>query len=128
MRELQRRQKTKKILYSVPFLIILLVLTFFLVKGAFGIIQIERESAGKVKALEAEALALSSRERELKDEIALLETEEGQVREIREKFSVTREGEHVAVIVESKNVATSTKSGTLNWLKALWKVIMLRND
>lgn len=123
MRELQRRQRLKRALHSIPSLILLSVLTFFLAKGAYGIMKIERDSAKKVSGLEAEAAALSSREGELKDEIAYLGTEEGQVREIKEKFNVTRENEHVAIIVEAKG-STEAENTKESWWRRIWHAIM----
>ena len=98
MRELQRKQKLRRILYSFPSLIILLVITFFLAKGAIGVIGKSLESYQRSKNLEEKAEALAVREQELKEGIARLQTEEGVKNEIKERFSVTQEGEYVAVL------------------------------
>lgn len=124
MKELQRKQKIKKILYSIPSLLLFAVITILLAKGASGIMRIERESAGKVKTLEAESQALALREKELNAEIVRLKTEEGVLEEIKEKFSVTREGEYVAIIVDEKREATSTDSIFKNWYAKMVDVII----
>jgi cell division protein FtsB len=119
MQELRRKQKFKRALYSFPSLILLILLTYFLAKGTYGVMSIERESSQTVKKLEGEVALLSLRERELKDEINLLRTEEGIVEEIRRKFSVTNEGEHVAVIVEARE-----KEGNEGRKKSWWRKVL----
>lgn len=91
-----------------------------LAKGAFGIMTIERQNAGKVRDLEREAESLYDREQDLKTQNTLLQTEEGIIEEIKRKFNVTRSGESVAIIVDPKLEATSASSYGGNWLKSLW--------
>ena len=105
MRELERKQRVKQILYSVPALSLLAIITFFMTKGAYGIMRIERESANKVNNLEKETEGLSFRQRGLEESIRKLQTEEGIMEEIKQKFSVTRGGEHVAVLVDERKIA-----------------------
>ena len=121
MRELQRKQQFKRLLYSYPSLILLLIICFFLVKGAFGIMRIERESARKVEVLESEATELALREGHVKGEIERLKTDEGVIEEIKEKFSVTQEGEHVAIIVDERARASVAGTSTAEWLKSFWQ-------
>lgn len=123
MRELQRKQNFKKALYSIPSLILLAVLVFFLGKGALKILMVERKSAQTVEDLELEAASLEVREEELKGQIEALNTEEGIMEEIREKFSVTRAGEHVALIVEVKQ-AESTDDMDESWWSKVWHAII----
>ncbi len=120
MKELQRKQGMRQILYSFPSLILLAALTFFLAKGAFRFVEIERGSAARVRELEGEALALSYRESELTAEIERLKTQEGVVEEVKEKFSATREGEYVAIIVDGKTKATTTKPTRIERIKKWW--------
>lgn len=83
---------------------------------------IERQSAKRVQELETQSQALTLRENELQEGIQHLQTEEGIVDEIRGKFSVAREGEYMAIIVDEKAKATSTEDeGGLKWFKNLWK-------
>ncbi|MCR4279328.1 MAG: septum formation initiator family protein [Candidatus Zambryskibacteria bacterium] len=124
MKELQRRQRVKRILYSYPSLIVMAVICFFLVRGAVGVMLKERASANKVEELEAQSEALESREAELNSEIARLETPEGIVEEIRDKFSVTREGEYVAIIVDDRPKATTTEKSASERFKEWWEKLM----
>ena len=84
---------------------------------------IERESAHKVSNLEKEALALALREKKLEEEVNNLRTQEGIIEEIKQKFSVTREGEHVAIIVNERVKATSSATSTSEWFKGSWQSI-----
>ncbi|OHA91176.1 MAG: hypothetical protein A2758_01720 [Candidatus Zambryskibacteria bacterium RIFCSPHIGHO2_01_FULL_49_18] len=128
MRELERRQKVKQFFYSWPAIILMAVLTFFLAKGAAGVMLKERESAEMVGKLKAETAEVEVREAELKEGIARLNTEEGIVEEIRRKFSATREGERVAVIVDRHPGATSTEGMSRSWYRRLWSAIISLYD
>jgi len=121
VKELRQRQRLRRILYSWLSLGVVAVITFFLVKGAFGIITIERKSAAKVRELESESVALALRENELEDEIERLKTSEGVIEAIKDKFSVTREGEYVAIIVDERTRATSSEKEAEGWLAGLWQ-------
>lgn len=123
MKELQRKQRMKQLVYSWPALVLAAIVTFFIIKGAVGIMIIERGSANRVTNLEKEAEALALRESELKSEIAKLRTDDGIVEEIKEKFSVTRDGEHVAIIVNERNGATTTENSII-WYKKLWNAMI----
>jgi cell division protein FtsB len=124
MRELRRKQKIKRMLYSFPSLIVLSIITFFLVKGAWGVMEKERKSKEIVKDLKGEVATLIQRERELKDDISRLETNEGVKEEIKKRFNVAQEGEYVAVIVDNQKVSTSTDHSLWSWYKKLWVAIM----
>src|SRR3989344_2399984 len=124
MKELQRKQGIRRIVYSIPSLIILSIIALILTKGALGGMNKERTSSELSKDLEEKAAALVLREQELREGVRRLETEEGIKDEIREKFSVTEEGELVAVIIDDRGASSSTDSSTLPWYKKLWLAIM----
>lgn len=113
----------KSLLYSWPSIFLVLVITFFLAKGASGVMVKERQSAGRVETLESEAAKLEGREAELKNSIERLSTDEGIMEEIRQKFSVTKEGEYVAIIVDERARATSTDE-LKTWYQKLWSAII----
>ena len=112
----------KRALYSWPALLVLSVATFFLAKGAVGIMTIERSNAARVKSLEQKTLELSLKEDEFKKSIAKLGSEEGILEEIKKKFSATREGEYIAVIVDERTKATSSEESA-SWYRKLWDAI-----
>jgi hypothetical protein len=70
------------------------------------------------------ARELDSRENELRGSIELISTQEGLEREIREKFGVTKEGEHLALVVDPQVATTSTEDSSRPWYKKLLDVIM----
>ncbi len=120
MKELQRKQRIRRIIYSVPSIVLLSLVAFLLAKGAVKIADKELESSARVRDLEVKAAALVLRGQELKEDIARLETEEGIKEEIKDKFNVTQEGEYIAVIVDERRSATSTDASELPWYKRLW--------
>ncbi len=120
MLELQKRQKLRRRLYSLPVLLGLLFLVIFVSRGAYGIFLKERASALEVEALEAKIGTLVQREGTLKYEVEKLETDSGIEEEIKSKFNVARAGEHVALIVERGEVEASTTPETPSWWKRFW--------
>ncbi len=124
MKELQRKQRIRRMLYSVPSLIVLLIITFFMARGVVRVVAKARESARQAMILEKKAVSLATREEELNKDIARLQTEDGVKDEIREKFSVTEAGEHVAIVVDDRRVSTSTDTSTWPWYKRLWNAII----
>jgi len=124
MRELQRKQRIRRTIYSIPSIIILSIIAFFLVRGALGVMGKEWESSGRSKDLEKKAAALILREQELRESVARLQTEEGIKGEIKERFNVTQAGEYVAVVVDDPRASSSTNDRASPWYKRLWSVIM----
>ncbi len=124
MKELQKRRKTRHIFYSLPSLIVLAVVTFVLAKGAIGVLEKGKESSKITRNLEEKATALAMREMELKEDIARLETEEGIREEIKDKFSVTEEGEFVAVIVDERRGTSTEETEKSPWYKRFWVAII----
>lgn len=124
MRELQNRRRNRRLIYSLPSLVFLILITFVLVKGAFGVLGKGRESSEITRNLEEKAAALALREMELREDITWLETEKGIREEIRDKFSVTEEGEFVAVIVDERRATSSDELGHLPWYKRFWLAII----
>lgn len=124
MKELQRKHRTKRIIYSTPSLIILLIITFFLAKGAIRVIDKGWQSMERSKELKDKADSIVLREDELRANIARLQTEEGIKEEIKEKFSVVQEDEYVAVIVDEKGKNDAEEGDGIPWYKRLWTAII----
>jgi len=124
MKELQRKQRTRRIIYSVPVLIILSIITFSLARGAVRVMNKAEESKALSRDLAEKATALVLREQELEEGVSHLKTEEGIKGEIRGRFSVTEEGEYVAVVVDERSASSSTDASSVPWYKRFWAVIM----
>ncbi|MDO8575653.1 MAG: septum formation initiator family protein [bacterium] len=100
MREFQKKQRVKKIMYS-PFVIFaLLIVAFFTVKGAWNAYLKVDISSEALSRTEAKSKSLKTQESFLKDQIKLLNTDEGIEAEIREKFRAVKPGEELNVIVD----------------------------
>ena len=124
MRELERRQKFKKRIYSIPSLILLVILLLLSIRGTWAILNKKHESEQYVKNLQQESQQLEEREKNLEADINYLKTEEGIDEEIKERFNVSKAGERVVIIVDPKPVGTSTDQNRPIWYKRIWNAIM----
>jgi cell division protein FtsB len=117
MREFQAKKRARKILYSKGVIFAMLAITLFMLHATWNLFKKERESAANVVQANKELDKLESRQQVLDTEIKRLSTDEGVEEEIRSKFSVSKEGEHLLVIVDN---ATSTEQ-TLVQPKSWWE-------
>ncbi len=118
--------KFKKWAYSMPGLILMAIFVLILARGAWEVVGKERESAQRIVELEEGIATMEMRTTELEANLEYLETKEGQEEEIRGKFDVSKEGEHVVVIVEPKPEEPEGDATPLPWYKRLWGAIMGR--
>lgn len=112
MREFSQKRRMMKKIYSIPVLIFLLIILFFVLKGTWGIFKKSSFSEKQRIAVEAELIALQERKNSIEKKIQRLNTETGIEEEIRSKFDVAKEGERLIVIVdEEEKVLTDEKEG-----------------
>ena len=123
MRDLHRRQRAKRVVYSIPVLILLGALLIFVTLEAFEAMVVQRDSVRRLVEGEEKMLDLSKREEELKEDIARLGTEEGVRAEIREKFNVVEEGEQVVLILDPKPSLENKEKKEI-WWKRVWSAIL----
>lgn len=107
MRDFQQKRQIRKLMYSPRVAFILLLIFVFLARGAWGAYTKERESRLNLKKIEQDYEKSLEREKFLLGEIERLNTEEGLEEEIREKFSVTKPGEEVVLVVESEESSSN---------------------
>ncbi len=124
MDELRKKQKLKKRLYSWPALILLAAITFVFVRGTYIVFTKKAESEQYVQTLNSKAIALKAEESELKAEIASLGTSAGIEKEVKEKYNVAKEGEHVVILVDKPDTATSTALEGRPWWHRAWDAII----
>ena len=118
----RKKRKTRSRLYSRPVLVILIIASIVFAKAAWNIYQKKLESErGKEKA-SAELVELEKRQQELSLNINLLKTKTGIEKEIRDKFSIAKEGEKIIVIVEPSQAST-TESGSGDVFQRVWHSI-----
>ena len=101
MSRLKSKNKIKRIIYSWPVLIILLILVLLTAKGVWGVYKSREISYNNKTNSEEEYNELQDRSSSMISEIEMLETEKGIETEIRDKFRVVKEGEQLAVIINS---------------------------
>jgi len=101
MSRLKEKNKIKKIIYSWPVLIFLLLILLLVVKGVWSVYQTQKISLENKLSSEKEYQELERRNQLLSSDLALLETDKGKEMEIREKFQVIKAGEQLAVIIDS---------------------------
>lgn len=109
----------KQIFYSRPILILLTVLLLVAAHGTWKIYE-KAVIAAEQKDRAAKDLAdLKAREADLEAKVASLKTDRGLEEEIRQRFSVVKNGESVVVVVDpSAQNGTSTQntdSGVSLW-------------
>lgn len=124
MKELIKNKNKPSALYSLPVLILMLFLSVLLIKASWGVLEKERSSAKKLEELEVRTQELKARQDELTRDLEYLETEEGLAEEIREKFSVVREGEFVAILVSPTENKLEVEEEEAPWYKRFWDAIM----
>ena len=95
------KRKLKKVLYSRPTLVVLIIVILFLLNGVWNIYQKEKSTDIKKDITKEEFDAILEREAVLTKEINRLSTERGKEQEIRKKFNVARVGEEVVVIIDA---------------------------
>ena len=100
MFEFKRKKRVRRILYSKPALLLLLVLVLFLGRATFQIYQKERESRANLRQAETEVSALAARDIDLREKVERLQTESGMEAEIRSQFQVAKPGEKMVVMID----------------------------
>ena len=126
MSRLQQR-KIKQNLYSWWSMILLLLLAILFVRATWNVYLKYHASRMNLLSLEERQEAILQREIELRAKITDLESEEGLEKEIREKFSVVKEGEKVLIITgkdEEVVIVPQEKSffrSTTSWIKDLFR-------
>lgn len=108
MQDFQQRKKVRRKLYSRNAVIILAIVTIFLVRGAYEVMQKKHQSEVALLDAQSELKEAQAHEAELAADRGLLDSDAGVEREIREKYSVAKPGEHVAIIVDTAPTTTAT--------------------
>ncbi|MFA7193407.1 MAG: septum formation initiator family protein [Candidatus Paceibacterota bacterium] len=102
MREFSRKRKVRQMIFSVPVLILLCIILFFVAKGSWGVYKKYSLSKSELENSQADLTVLEEKKQTIEAKIEKLQTETGIEKEIRSKFDVAREGEKLIVIVEDK--------------------------
>ncbi len=99
-------------LYSKPFLMVLVVVIMFLALSTYGAYERKEQARVKREELSARLIELEKRAGELESDISRLEDPRGIEMELRSRYEVGKEGEEVIVLIddeEMKETATKTE-------------------
>ena len=130
MEDFQHRKKMRKAVSSRTFFFVVFFFTIALLNGAWGMWSKERESYQEREKVANELEVIRVREQELQSSIDRLKTPGGVEKEIRQKFSVAKEGEQVVLIVDEKKL-TSQAEGVRDslWNRVgKWFANLFRSD
>ncbi len=98
---------------SSPFAVIVLaVAVFILARAAINIQGKVQVSAAKLEQAQAEYARLVQRQQDIARRVDYLSTDQGVEAEIRTKYHAVKDGERVAVIVDSSQSANVRQSAT----------------
>jgi cell division protein FtsB len=101
MSRLKNRNKIRKIVYSWFTLFLLLIIVILLGRGVWNVYKNENVSSYNEERSNEVYRKLEDRSNFLSSEIDALETDKGIETEIRDKFRVVKEGEQLAIIINS---------------------------
>ena len=100
--DIRQKARFRKAMYAKPTIIALLVLFAFILNGTWGMYQKSKTANENREKAEALVDELSSREKEVTEDVVGLSTKRGIEEEIRARFMVAKEGEKVIIIADPK--------------------------
>ena len=113
----------ERILYSKAMLGALSILFFFALSAVWGVYEKYHEAKQNKDAARAEQESMAERVRSLESEVALLKTDRGIEKKIREEFGFAKEGEGVILIIPDETQAESLPVQKRNFLGGMWESI-----
>lgn len=126
MNEFKKRQRLKKIIYSRAIFGLLVVVCLLLVHAVWDIFWKYRASIEDERQLQAKLVSLTDEQAYLASSTADLESQNGVVYELQDKFGAVKPGEKEIVLVNtatSGNASASDDESVFgriwNWLKNL---------
>lgn len=122
MKEFKKRRQLKRKLYSKFVIILLIFVIIILAKGTWGVFQKAHQSKNKLEISQDRVIELNKRQEAIISKIEILKSDTGVEEEIRTKYDVAREGEHVIVIVQDNN-DDEPKEEEVRGIKGLFKKV-----
>jgi|SRR3989344_7759693 len=114
------QEKAKRKFYKKLIWAVILLLMIVLIKPTWKIWQKYRISERELSRAEKEMVELKQRESYLENELRELGTQAGKEKEVIKKFDLVREGEKLAVIVDSGEVSSESEP-TAGFFKRFFK-------
>lgn len=122
-------KQAKRVLFSIPSLLIMAVLTVVVAVAAWNMYQTHEDTQARVQRLQAERSELASRKQAAQSAAAQISTQRGLEEEIREKFSVAKPGERVIVLNDAERQAASSSQPTdRGWWQRVLSVVGLGKE
>lgn len=112
--------RLKRISNSPVTLVIALILCFILSKAAWGVYEKATATQVRLSQVQSELVKLEDRHKVLTGKVTLLSTDEGVEAEMRTKYRAVKDGEFVAVIVDTKTLPALAISASTTTQKGLW--------
>ena len=109
----------ERILYSKAMLGALSILFFFALSAVWGVCEKYHEAKQNRDTVLAELESMTDRARSLESEVALLKTDRGIEKKIREEFGFAKEGEGVILIVSDEARTESSNVQKRNFLGSI---------
>ena len=113
----------RKILQSKFFLIFVIFLFFFMVKGVYGVYVKNKLARENVEITKVELANLKEKRDDLLFELNKVSTDRGVEEELRKNFSVAAPGEKVIVVVEDDTIETAPELEVeKTWWQKFWSL------
>ena len=113
----------ERILYSKAMLGALSILFFFALSAVWGVYEKYHEAKQNKDAARAEQESMAERVRSLESEVALLKTDRGIEKKIREEFGFAKEGEGVILIIPDEARTENLPVQKRNFIGGVWESI-----
>ena len=101
-------------------ILLLLVISILLTKSIFGIYKKSAESTARAGIAKADLAKLVERKEALVSDLKRIKSTSGIEAELRGKFDVGKDGEHLLVIID-KEVETSNETPEESWWSSMWR-------
>ncbi len=123
MREFEQRRKVRRLLYSKFSVAVLCVVALVLIKSAISAYSKSRVSDTAYQEIAREYTELLARKTQLESDIERLRTPRGVEADIRTKFGMVKDGEHMLILVDRGTTTPSVapKASAFDALKSLFK-------
>ncbi len=110
MKNFKERHRARRLFFSFPVLVLLILLSAFFLKGALGAYEKYLASVSIWQKTHSELESLKERERALQAEVDVLKTERGVEAGLRSKFQISKPGENLIIIVDGEEAGDDIAS------------------
>ncbi len=102
MRSFQEKRRFKRLAYSKPSIVVLIIITIIVGRSVFSLISKNFKSASARNTAVRELRELEERKTAREADLARLSTERGLEEEFRTKYNLAKPGESALIIIEEE--------------------------